>query len=347
MAGDRVRSMEEFAQLSGISRPTLSKYFNDPASVRASTRARIEAALSAHDYRPNLFAVNQNRRATRIVGLMVPHIADPFFAEIIRLIEGRCLEQGFWAIVLSAHGAPELEARAIETLRALKPAGAIIAPLGAGSDAALIAGFAAEVPVVMLDARLGENTPFVGTDNGQTIGAIVDYLCRSGDRPCFLEMPAVNANAGERRAAYVAAMTRLGQAPLCLPPRMGGWDFEEIGYQELRWRLSAGALPSRTVLCANDRMAIGALAAASEAGLKVGIERDADLRIAGHDDHPLARFTCPSLTTVAQDFQGLAERSMDLLLPMVEAFAAAGTLAPAEEAPVLRLEGKLMLRGSA
>ena len=55
----KIKNMEDFAAVSGISRPTLSKYFNDPNSVRATTKLRIEAALKQHDYRPNVYAINQ------------------------------------------------------------------------------------------------------------------------------------------------------------------------------------------------------------------------------------------------------------------------------------------------
>jgi DNA-binding LacI/PurR family transcriptional regulator len=68
MSDAKVRNMEEFASLSGISRPTVSKYFQDPDSVRPSTRARIEKALERYDYRPNIFAMNQNRKLTKNVG---------------------------------------------------------------------------------------------------------------------------------------------------------------------------------------------------------------------------------------------------------------------------------------
>ena len=62
--GDRkVKTMEELAEVSGISRPTLSKYFNDPDSVRTTTRGKILLALEKYDYRPNIFAINQNRKA--------------------------------------------------------------------------------------------------------------------------------------------------------------------------------------------------------------------------------------------------------------------------------------------
>jgi DNA-binding LacI/PurR family transcriptional regulator len=64
--------MEDFAAASGISRPTVSKYFNDPESVRPSTRQKIEEALERFAYRPNIYAMNQNRRATKNIGIVVP-----------------------------------------------------------------------------------------------------------------------------------------------------------------------------------------------------------------------------------------------------------------------------------
>ena len=71
----KIRNMEDFATVSGISRPTVSKYFNDPQSVRESTRQRIEAALEKFDYRPNMYAVNQNRRLTKNVGIVIPYMS--------------------------------------------------------------------------------------------------------------------------------------------------------------------------------------------------------------------------------------------------------------------------------
>ena len=99
MSKQKIRNMEEFASVSGISRPTLSKYFNDPESVRASTRRRVEAALEQHDYRPNVYAVNQNRRTTRNIGVVVPNLADPFFTEIGREVELACLAAGYLSLI--------------------------------------------------------------------------------------------------------------------------------------------------------------------------------------------------------------------------------------------------------
>mgnify|MGYP005818477877 CR=1 FL=1 len=75
MSEKKIKNMDDFASVSGISRPTISKYFNDPDSVRKSTRERIEKALEQYDYRPNFYAMNQNRRLTKNVGIVIPYMA--------------------------------------------------------------------------------------------------------------------------------------------------------------------------------------------------------------------------------------------------------------------------------
>jgi DNA-binding LacI/PurR family transcriptional regulator len=333
--------MEEFSVASGISRPTVSRYFHDPESVRKSTREKIERALAEFDYRPNMFAMNLNRKNPRNIGIIVPHLVDPFFAEVVRQIELRCLQAGYWAIVLSSHGESSLEANALDTLRSLKISGAIIAPLGETSDRHRIDQLSRAVPVVFLDSRIGSRVPFAGTDNLKSVSLIVDYLCRSGEPPCFLDIPKVNQNAEELKQAYLATMKRLGFEPAIVAAERGaGWDFEEIGYKVADRVLSKGGFPSRTVLCSNDRLAIGVLSAAYANGVKVGIEPGCDLRVAGHDDHPLSRFTCPALTTVAQDFEALAARSLELLFDLI------GDSASGKPQQCL-LDARLMMRASA
>lgn len=313
---DEIRNMEEFATAAGVSRPTASKYFNDPASVRPSTRARIEAALSRTDWRPNIFAVNQNRKRTRNVGIVVPYLADPFFAEIARIIEERCMEAGFRPTLFSSHGKPELEVEILDTLRALKPAGVLLAPLGRASDRATVEKFCADVPTVLFDSNVaGLGLAYVGSDNPQFADLIVEYLCRTGSPPCFFEMrtPA-NPNANRRRQSYVDTMHRLGHEPHVVSVGGAGWNFEEIGRAGGLAALRDGAFATDTVLCSNDRLAIGFLSATHEAGLRAGRDEACTIRVAGQDDHPFARYTCPPLTTVAQDYDAISRHAVDTLI---------------------------------
>ncbi|GAA6188282.1 LacI family DNA-binding transcriptional regulator [Litorivita sp. NS0012-18] len=342
MSERKIRNMEEFAAKSGVSRPTVSKYFNDPSSVRKSTRERIEAALERYDFRPNLYAVNQNRRLTKNIGIVVPNVADPFFSEMARNIEGLLIDAGYSPSTFSSHGSRDHEIEILETLRAIRPAGVLMAPLGRASDRAKIEGFCKDVPTVLFDSNIeGVGAAFIGSDPFQSVPLMVEYLCRSGEPPCFFEMPPVNPNANKRREAYLWAMQDLGHAPHVVRVEGSGWDFEDIGYREGLRVIKEGGLPSRTVLCSNDRLAIGLLAAAYESGIRVGITEDCSMRIAGHDDHPFARFTCPSLTTVAQDYKSISKGSVETILNLVDG----GTVRDSEREVLF--EGRLVMRASA
>jgi len=316
----KIKNMEEFAALSGISRPTVSKYFHDPDSVRATTRARIEEALRRFDYRPNIYAINQNRKLTKNVGIVVPYLADPFFAEIARNLEQRCIAAGYRPSLFSSHGEQKLENEILESLRSLKPAGVLLAPLGRASDRATVEKFCAEVPTVLFDSNLDEvGAAFVGSDNFSFVSQTVEYLIRTGEPPAFFEMrtPA-NPNANKRRKAYLHMMERAGVTPQVIQIDGEGWAFEEIGRLGAGRMLESGELRTNAVLCSNDRLAIGLLSACYELGIRVGRTPDCTLRVASNDNHPFSRFTCPALTTAAHDYDNVAGRSVETLFELIE-----------------------------
>ena len=245
----KIGTMEEFARAVGLSRPTVSKFFHDPASVRPKTRARIEAALKQSGFRPNIFAVNLNRRRTKIIGLIVPDPTDPFYMTLAQRIETEATEAGYLALVLSSNGRPEVEARAIETITALNVAGAIIAPLGEKSQHAKLKSLARETPLIFVDAPLDDEGPFVGTNNHQTIPLITEYLCRSGEPPTYLDMPKTNNNSRDRRSAYVATMERLE-----LEPRFAGDAAGRLGLRKGRIRRDRTGIARRRLSDAHDPM---------------------------------------------------------------------------------------------
>lgn len=320
MDGTKIKNMEEFAVVSGISRPTVSKYFNDPDSVRPKTRARIEEALERYDYRPNIFAMNQNRKMTKNIGIVVPYLADPFFGEIARNIEQLCIDAGYRPTLFSSHGEQELEIDILESLRSLKPAGVLLAPLGRASDRSRIEDFCADVPTVLFDSNIdGVGEAFVGSDNFSFVSQSVEYLLETGEPPVFFEMrnPA-NPNANKRRAAYIQKMESLGQTPHIIKVEGEGWAFEEIGRAGAFKVLDAKDLPSNTILCSNDRLAIGFLSACFERGIRVGRTENCMIRVASHDDHPFSKFTCPALTTVAHDYDSVAGHSVETLFSLIE-----------------------------
>ncbi|MDA8584712.1 LacI family transcriptional regulator [Rhodobacteraceae bacterium] len=341
MSDVKIRNMEEFAAVSGISRPTVSKYFNNPDSVRATTRRKIEIALEIYDYRPNIYAINQNRKLTKNIGIVVPYLTDPFFGEIARNIEQHCRDAGYRPTLFSSHGEKSFENDILDSLRSLKPAGVLLAPLGRVSDRRIVEAFCRDVPTVLFDSNIPDlGTAFVGSDNPQFTRLIVDYLCRTGEPPCFFEMQnPSNPNANKRRESYICTMEAFGHEPKVVSIKGDGWDIEKIGYEGGLKALDAKSFQSDTVLCSNDRLAIGFLTACYEKKLRIGGNKGCDIRVAGQDDHPFSRFTCPPLTTVAQPYEAVSQFAVETLFKAMEH----------EEVvdEITLFEGKLVMRQSA
>lgn len=338
---DIVRTMDDFSKACGISRPTLSKYFHDPDSVRPSTRKKIETAQEAHDFNPSFYAVNMNREKTRNIGILVPVLSDPYYAEMVRQFESLCLEAGYRAVVMSSHGDAKLEVKAIQTLLSLRIAGAVVAPIGFQSDVEALRRLKENTPTVIFDAPIEDLAPFVGSDNLQSTSLMTDYLCRTGSAPIFMGIPPVNENAHGRREGYIRQMQKSSFEPRFMHNTTHTWEFEAVGYQLMYDLISKEDCRGITVMCASDRLAFGAMSAAFQRGLRIGRGADSDIRIAGHDDHPLSRYMNPPLTTVAQNYDAIATNSFSILL---RAMSSEETLSLP---PVTLVETTIEMRSSA
>lgn len=333
-------TMEEFARLCGLSRPTLSRYFNDPDSVRAKTQEIIKEAIEKHNYTPNFLASGLIRGQMKALGIVIPTLIDPFYSALVNAIELAAEESGYLTVLQSSHNDPRRERRAISRLMSLDVAGIAIAPLGYRSDTNVILSARERVPLVIMDSRLQSDTPYIGTNNDQSVALMVDYLCRSGPPPALFTMPPMNINVVERQEAYFNRMVALGHAPVILNPddaRIEG-DYEKYGYEKFLTLGPKRLEGVRSILCPNDRVAFGIIAAAGKLGLSVGKGEKDDLQIAGHDGQHFGAYTQPELTTVEQDTKAMGE--------IVAAALLEGTTHPAFSKDIL-LDGRFVGRDSA
>lgn len=341
----KISTMNDLSDAIGISRPTLSRFFQNPDLVRKTTSDKIKARLETVDYVPNFFATRLNRKSTGMIGVIIPYLNDLFFTRLLEEIETAAMGAGYTVITQCSHSDPEIEARAAETFMSMNVDGALVAPLGNQSDRAVHERLQAHLPFVLVDSRpeTMPNVDFVGTDHNQSTGLIAKYLCRVGPPPVFLAMPRVNFNAMERENAYVAALEGLGHKPevIGVDAIKTEWHFEAHGLAVMDQHFSRNEFTERAILCANDRVAIGALRAAARHGLKPGRQSEGGLRIAGHDDYPLCPFLEPALTTVAQDFQGIGKMAVSRLLELI------ATRSGVRDPQVQLLPGILKLRESA
>ena len=310
MSEATVETMEQFARLVGLSRPTVSRFFNNPDAVRPKTRALIEEGIRKFNYSPNFFASSLTRGHSKAIGIVVPSIIDPFFGELVSAIELGAEERGYLTVLQCSHNDPHMERRALSRLMSMDVSAIAMAPLGFRSDVETIERAMHRVPILFMDSRLHEGIPYVGTNNRQSVAIMVDYLCRSGAPPALFTMPAVNANVVERRDAYVERMKALGHEPRILNPEFEpiGDEYERYGYERFLTLAPERMVDVKTILCPNDRVAFGLLAAARRLTLKVGNGPGDDLRVGAHDGQRFGEFAWPSLTTSAQNTAGMAEQ---------------------------------------
>lgn len=345
MSKPRINTMEELSVAIGVSRPTLSRFFQDPSLVKANTVARIEAGLEQVEYVPNFFATRLNRKTTGIIGVIIPYLNDLFFTKLLEAVEVAAMDAGLTVITQCSHSDPAIEARAAETFMSMNVDGALVAPLGDHSDQSVHLRLNSRLPFVLMDSRpkTMPNVNFVGTNHMQSTGLITEYLCRVGKPPVFLAMPRVNFNALEREGAYIAQMEKLGHEPKILGTEFFAkdWHFEGHGEAVLDTEFAQGRLTDRSILCANDRVAIGALRAATRHGLTPSRGEKGGLRIAGHDDYPLCPYLSPALTTVAQDTDAIGKKAVSRILQIIGGEASEG------DPEITLFDGSLKLRESA
>lgn len=125
-----IKTMQELATYVGLSRQTLSKYFNDPNSISDTTRKTIAHAIAETGFRPNLLARNLKRDKSKLIGIIIPSLIDPYYMQLTNSITAIADEENYFTITLASNGSKRMEAEAINRLHTLNTAGVLIAPLG-------------------------------------------------------------------------------------------------------------------------------------------------------------------------------------------------------------------------
>jgi DNA-binding LacI/PurR family transcriptional regulator len=308
-------TMQDIATLVGVSRITVSKYFNGNQGIKAETRKRIEEVCAELNYVPDQNAVRLVKGKANLIGVIIPVLTEPFFAEVLSVIGDEAAMMGLRVVIFCSYNDPAREAAALLAMRSTKAHGVIITPVLSQRNAELLSQLENEMRIVFLDSYLSPNCHYVMNDNLQSIGLLTRYLLSRDHNPAFLAAPAVAYPSGpERIAGYSEAMREAGCEPVFVPVTgaEATWDFEAFAMHHTLNMLGSGAWlkEKRTALiCATDRLAIGAMAAFR----KFGLEPGRDVAFVGHDDLPVCEYLNPSLTTVKQDVVGIGRAVMECM----------------------------------
>lgn len=324
--GTRPR-IKDVARRAGVSEKTVSNVINDHPHVRPATRAAVEAAIEELGYRVNLAGRHLRRGETGVIALAVPELDLGYFAELADLVIREAERRSRTVLVHQSEARREREESALDGFGADFVDGVILSPL-AMDDAALQA-HGSRLPVVLLgEVPHAVRHDHVAIDNVAAAREATEHLLDGGrtriavvgGRPPGPAGTAELRTRGHREALEARGMSL--DPALVRPAEAFHWS----DGAELAAELIAGPRPPDALLCMNDLLALGAMRALHDAGVRV----PEDVAVVGFDDIAPGRYAVPSLTTIAPDKSTLAGEAVRLLVAAVMARRGASTDDPGE-----------------
>lgn len=300
----------DVAKAARVHPSTVSRVLSDRPghSLRPETRARVLAVVERLGYRPSALARSLRLKRTLTLGMLVPDIANTFLAGIIKGAEIAAHERGYTLILCNTADLPEREATYIRVLREREVDGVLVASTRMADGT--IDGLRAEgYPFVLVNRTAGgDDDLVVSVDNARSAEMVVAHLVERGHRRiAHVAGPRSTTTGAERMTGVMDAAARLG----VLAEIVEAETWSELGGYRAARQLFRD-VPPTAIFGANDLIALGAIRAARESGLRM----PEDLAVAGFNDTPEAALI--DLTTVHVEQEEMGRCAATLLIAQLE-----------------------------
>jgi DNA-binding LacI/PurR family transcriptional regulator len=327
--------LQDVARRAGVSAATVSRAINEPHRLKVVTLARVEEAIRALGYRPSRVArrLRVEKGLSRLVGLVIPDIQNPFFAEIARGVEDAASRDGYAVFLGNSDDDLEKERRYLEVMLSESVDGIVLPPSSSWSVAAEEVARSG-VPLVCVDRRLTRvKVDTVSVDNALGAEEAVEHLVGLGHtRIGFIVGRLDLSTSVERLEGFERALRRHGieqSAGLV----MAGDSRANTGRERALELLQSAERPT-ALLAGNSMLTLGVLEAIHSLGLRI----PRDIALIGYDDMPWSLALDPPLTVVRQPAYELGFRAMELLLRRMRQ--------PGGSTTTLLLQPELIVRSS-
>jgi LacI family transcriptional regulator len=300
-------TIRDVARQAGVSVATVSRVLNGSGPVSAATRERVEEVAEELRYVPHGGARSLITRRTSNLGVILPDLYGEFFSELIRGMDQATRAASHHLLLSGSHADNTELAVALRAMRGRVDALILMSP--DITPAELLGVIPADIPVVLMNAGVQDGTRFdtLNVDNLGGARAAVRHLASTGrQRIALIGGNPSNHDAQQRRSGYRSVLSEMGVA----------WDaelevesdFTKSGGHAAALKLLALEPRPAAVFAANDSMAVGALRAFREAGLRI----PDDVAVVGFDDVPIARYVTPPLSSVRVDLLEFGRRAVNL-----------------------------------
>ena len=304
-------TIHDVARESGVSISTVSRVIQGASNVLPETRERVEEAIHKLDYHPNRLAQQFRTQQTKNILVIVPSIGNTFYSEILAGIESVANKHDYALLLVDSHGKGDIEMRCCDMLAQKLVDGIITFSTGIQKDK--LKQLARQYPIVIACRYFADTTiPNVTIDNIKAIKDITGYLLNLGHkRVCYLAGPSDILLYQDRLGGFREA---LRERDIALDPDLILHCDSSIrgGYDAVSALLNARR-DFTALVASGDTMAIGAIRALNDAGLRV----PEDVAVAGFDDISMSTLFTPTLTTVRQPKYQIGARAMEKLLDLI------------------------------
>ena len=283
----------EVAELAGVSLATVSRVINPGTRVSEKTREKVLTAMKQLGYRPNSIAQSLATRSSNSVGVLVSELNGPFYGAMLSAIEETLRAAGKFVLVAAGHSKEELEREAIRFLVS-RNCDALIVHTEALPDKFLLEHNEKSTPLIVVNRKVRGLADRCFSLNNELGGylAAQSLLKLRHRKIAYISGPLDWVDAQQRLRGHKRALSEAG---VTFDPRLlHEGDYHDTGGTEALNQLFDTGVKFSAVVCANDEMAAGAMAAAHDRGLRLPDE----LSIVGFDDAPISRYVYPKLSTV-------------------------------------------------
>lgn len=283
-------NLADVARRAGVGSATVSRVLNGHPGVKSSTRARVLRAVEQLKYKPNLHARTLAGGRSRVLGIVMANLYNPFFADIYHAIETNARRCGYETLLANSSHDVKLLKASVHRLLGQQVAGLGVFP--EMEPAVLEELREAQIPVVLFDVgEAGDSFTTIHFDHRKGMRMLLDLLHALGhSRMAYIDAPLFLRPTEARRLEFLETTARNGAESLVVAPSEDGFAGGREAAREL---VRTGFAPT-AILCVNDWVAVGVIRELRNQGLSV----PGDVSVTGFDNITMSEFCCPSLTTI-------------------------------------------------
>ncbi|MGG1691725.1 LacI family DNA-binding transcriptional regulator [Heyndrickxia ginsengihumi] len=305
-------TIKDVAKEAGVSVSTVSRVINNSGYVSNKTRLNVNQAMLKLNFSPSEVARGLVNGATKTVGLLIPDVANPFYAEIARGIEDSAIQNGFATILCNYDWKLDREKMYLAKLQQMRVDGIVIA--GSRSKFDSLLDLIGDVPSVVIDRRDNPVGGAVWMNNEVGGEVATQHLFEIGCKKLIhLSGPRLSPSASGRKKGFIRTIEKAKSEGMDVTGEVLQGDFRYKGGFDLATKLLKSDNKPDGIFAANDIMAIGVIQAAQTLGISVPEE----LAIIGYDNIDMGEYTFPKLSTIDQPAYLMGNTSWQMLMDMM------------------------------